>query len=120
MCILCPPHDVDVHKGEGSGSCGLMWTEERGGQKPDSFVDFINGWPLIHENEVTIQKLVRLGYLPLSTPSFEVLCNTANSNLFACILNNSRYAWHRLIPPIRITLYSMRTRSRNREISRFD
>src|SRR6218665_2265303 len=30
-------------EGEGFGSCGRMWT---GGQKPDFFVDVINGWPL--------------------------------------------------------------------------
>ena len=37
---------MDVHKGEGgSGPCGCMWTGE-GGQKPDFFVDVINGWPL--------------------------------------------------------------------------
>jgi len=29
--------------GGGSGSCGRMWT---GGQKPDFFVDIINGWLL--------------------------------------------------------------------------
>ena len=42
MCISCRPH-VDVHKGRGSGSCGLMWTGG-GGQKP-GFLDVINGWP---------------------------------------------------------------------------
>ena len=39
--------------------------------------------------EGIIRKLVRLGYLPLFTPSFEILCNTADSNLLASILNNS-------------------------------
>jgi len=27
----------------GSGPCGRMWTGGRGGQKPDFFVDVING-----------------------------------------------------------------------------
>jgi len=31
-------------RGEGSGSCGRMWTDG-GGQKSDLFVDVINGWP---------------------------------------------------------------------------
>src|SRR6218665_733591 len=44
MCTSCRPH-VDIYKkGEGSGSCGRMWTEGR--QKSDSFVDVINVWPL--------------------------------------------------------------------------
>src|SRR6218665_1825740 len=30
-------------RGGGSGLCGRMWT---GVQKPDSFADVINGWPL--------------------------------------------------------------------------
>src|SRR6218665_906530 len=34
----------------------------------------------------------RLGYLPLSTATFEVLCNTADTNLFTCILNNYCHA----------------------------
>ena len=37
---------MDVHKGKGSGSCRRMWTGG-GGQKPDFFVDVINGWPLV-------------------------------------------------------------------------
>jgi len=42
VCISCQPH-VDVHKGGGgSGPC-----EQEGGQKPDIFVDVINGWPLM-------------------------------------------------------------------------
>ena len=46
MCISCWPR-VDVHKGEGgSGPCG----QGEGGQKPDFFVDVINGWPLKHLN----------------------------------------------------------------------
>src|SRR6218665_1831836 len=33
------------------------------------------------EGRPIIWKLVRLGYLPLSTPTFDVLCKSANSNL---------------------------------------
>jgi len=39
--------------------------------------------------EGIIRKLVRLGCLPLSTPTFEVLCNKADSNPFACIWNDT-------------------------------
>jgi len=45
------------------------------------------------------QRLARLGYLPLYTPLFEVLCNTAD--LFACILNNSWHVLHQLLPSIK-------------------
>jgi len=41
MSIGCGRSQVGV----GSGSCGHMWTGG-GGQKPDFFVDVINGWPL--------------------------------------------------------------------------
>ena len=70
--------------------------------------------------EGIIRKLVRLGFLPLSTPTFEVLCNKADSNLFACILNNPCHFLHKLLPPIRITRYSMDPRSHNRELHIFD
>src|SRR6218665_2022850 len=60
------------------------------------------------------RKLVRLGYLPLSTLSFEVLCNTADFSLFACILTNSCHlcisCYHRLGS----LAYSMRPRSHKR------
>src|SRR6218665_1458747 len=68
-----------------------------------------------------IRKLVRLGYLFfLSTPTFDVLCNTADSNLLAIILNNSCHFLHKLLPPIKITRYSMRLRSHNRELPTLD
>src|SRR6218665_473272 len=64
--------------------------------------------------EGIIWKLVRLGFLPLSTSTFEALCSKADSNLFACILNNPCHVLHKLLRPIRITRYSMRPRSHNR------
>src|SRR6218665_353467 len=70
--------------------------------------------------EGIIRKLVRLDFLPLSTLTFEVLCNKTDSNLSACILNNnSCYVLHKLLPPIRITRYSMCPRSHNRELPVF-
>ena len=72
----------------------------------------------IHEG--IIRKLVRLGHSPLSISSFKVLCNTTESSLFACILNNSCHVLHNLLPLIKITRYFMRTRSHNRELPMFD
>src|SRR6218665_1980289 len=50
--------------------------------------------------EGIIRKLLRLGYLLLPTPSFKALCYTSDSNLFACILNNSCNVGllHKLLP----------------------
>ena len=45
MCISCQPH-VDVHKGEGGSAYVDACRQGEGGQKPDFFVDVINGWPL--------------------------------------------------------------------------
>src|SRR6218665_3349717 len=60
--------------------------------------------------EGIIRKLVRLDFLPLSTLTFEVLCNKADSNLSAFSLNNnSCHVLHKLLPPIRITRYSIYT-----------
>src|SRR6218665_1432194 len=44
--------------------------------------------------------LLRLGYLLLPTPSFKAICYTSDSNLFACILNNSCNVGllHKLLP----------------------
>src|SRR6218665_3565390 len=56
----------------------------------------------------------------LSTPTLYVLCNAADSNLFASILNNSCHGLHKLLTPISITRYSMRLRSHNREFLVFD
>jgi len=70
--------------------------------------------------EEIIRKLVRLGFLPLSTTTFEALCNKADSNLFACILNSPCHVLPKLLPPIRITRYSLRPRSHNRELPVFN
>jgi len=70
--------------------------------------------------ERIIRKLVRFCYLPSSAARGEVLCNKADSILFACILNNFCNALHKLLPMIRTTRYSMGTRSHNRELHVLD
>src|SRR6218665_1140740 len=41
-------------------------------------------------------------------------------SVFVCMLSNSCHVLHKLLLPIRITRYSMRTGSHNRELSVFD
>src|SRR6218665_686489 len=47
--------------------------------------------------EGIIRKLVRLGYLPLSASTFEVLCNKADSKLCLCILTSTCRVLHQSI-----------------------
>src|SRR6218665_324789 len=83
-------------------------------------VEELHGCSRAEALEGIVRKLVRFCYLPLSTPTCEILCNKANSNLFACNLNNPCHVLHKLMPPIRITRYSMRHRSHNRELPMSD
>ena len=49
------------------------------------------GFARVQEREALegiIRRLVRQGYLPPSSPSFETLCSNADTRLFACILHN--------------------------------
>src|SRR6218665_1990302 len=57
--------------------------------------------------EGIVRKWVRLSYLSLSAPTFEILCNKAGCNLLACIFNYSCHVLHKLLPPVRITRYSI-------------
>jgi hypothetical protein len=70
--------------------------------------------------ESIIRKLVRQGYLPSSSPSFEVLCNKADASLFSSILHDPCHVLHSMLPPIKITGYSLRQRPHNRELPRFN
>jgi len=76
-----------------------------------------------HEREVLggiIRKLVRQGYLPVSSPSFEALCNNADASLFTSILHNPCHVLHKLLPSVKKSHYSMRPRFHNRELPMFD
>lgn len=67
-----------------------------------------------------IRKLKRQGFLPSDTPTFDQLCSKADDALFAAILHDPGHVLHDLLPPIRISVYSLRPRSHNREIPRCD
>src|SRR3984885_5619587 len=62
-----------------------------------------------------IRKLSRFGYLPSDQPTFEVLNSNADRSLFAAALRNPGHVLHNLLPPIKITKYSLRPRPHNRE-----
>ena len=77
------------------------------------------GFARVQEREALegiIRRLVRQGYLPLSSVSFETLCSNADTRLFACILHNPCHVLHKLLPPIKQSRYSLRPRSHNREL----
>jgi len=81
------------------------------------------GFARVQEREALegiIRRLVRQGYLPPSSPSFETLCSNADTRLFACILHNPCHVLHKLLPPIKQSRYSLRPRSHNRELPMFD
>src|SRR6218665_49608 len=81
------------------------------GSKPDNLgLHRLKTSSMIYIYQSTMS--VRLGYLPLSTHTFDVLCNTADNNLFACVLNNPFHVLHKLF-----TQYSMRPQSPNRDLS---
>src|SRR6218665_126062 len=65
-------------------------------------------------------KAVVFKYNYLMPHTFEVLCNTADINLLACILNNSCHVLHKLLLLIELSCYSMRPWSHNRELPIFD
>src|SRR6218665_2491441 len=94
--------------GCGGGGCSMQWVLQwRRNSRQTSwktvvrvarFLTRIVAFCLLDLDGIT-QRLARLGYLPLYTPLFEVLCNAAN--LFACILNNSWHVLHQLSPSIK-------------------
>ena len=63
-----------------------------------------------------IRKMIRLGYLPADQPLLEVLCNRADQSLFTSVLHNPGHVLHDLLPPVKVTTYSLRPRSHNRVI----
>jgi hypothetical protein len=67
-----------------------------------------------------VRKLVRLGFLPKSFPTFEELCKKADIDLFRNILTNTSHTLHDLLPPVNCTGHDLRPRSHNRVLPRFD
>ena len=63
-----------------------------------------------------IKKFIRYGYLPKDQLQFETLNDKADSNLFLSTLHNPGHVLHNLLPPVKITNYSLRPRKHNRII----
>ena len=81
------------------------------------------GFTTVGERErmtALLNKLIRQGYLPTSTPTIEELCAKADEALFSAVLSDPGHVLHRLLPPIRETGYSLRPRSHNRTIPQAD
>ena len=63
-----------------------------------------------------ITKAVRQGFLPPDQPTFQVICDSTDVNLFSSILQNPDHVLHQLLPPVKHQNYSLRERAHNREI----
>jgi len=67
-----------------------------------------------------MRRLIRLRYLPEDSPSFEHLCNTADSRLFSAVLGNPGHVLHGLLPPKKPLPYTLRPRLHDRFIPQAD
>ena len=50
----------------------------------------------------TLQKLIKLGFLPKNHPPFDLFCEKADDSLFSSILVNETHVLHPLLPPLKI------------------
>ena len=64
----------------------------------------------------TESKLQRLGFLPRNSPSFAVMCGTADEFLSASVLRNEYHVLAQLVTPIKETPYQLRPRAHNRSL----
>ena len=60
-----------------------------------------------------IQKLIRLKFLPADQLTFKDLCDRADSSLFSSVLYDPSHVLGNLLPPIKVTTYSLRPRAHN-------
>src|SRR5678816_1428570 len=67
-----------------------------------------------------MRRLIRLRYLPEDSPSFEHLCNTADSRLFSAVLGNPGHVLHGLLLPKKLLPYTLRPRLHDRFIPQAD
>ena len=78
-------------------------------------------WGLINGGEknqlgAIITKAARQGFLPPDQPAFQVICDSADVNLFSSILQNPDHVLHQLLPPVKHQYYSLHERTHNHEI----
>ena len=107
VCISCRQR-VDVHKGEGVRPCG----QGKRGQKPNFFVDVINGWP--QRASVWLTRWEAL-YKYLYTIHVRPLRSLDRRDLFAPWVSQTmvksftvigRFLWNSLPPVSRNTILS--------------
>ncbi|MFZ2538045.1 MAG: reverse transcriptase domain-containing protein [Oscillospiraceae bacterium] len=63
-----------------------------------------------------LKKVVKQGLLPSPYKSFSEICIGLDKTLLQSILSNPNHVLHRLLPPVKTSVYNMRARPHNREV----
>ena len=66
--------------------------------------------------QAILKRAIKQGLLPKETKTFAEMCDIADKTLFKNIQANRHHVLYNLLPPIKLTPYSLRPRIHNREI----